>query len=978
MNQTTHQKSFLKKVYQEYQPLIQKHKKTITYLSSAILPILVMLIVWFFMGAFPFGKKTLMAVDFGQQYISFYGFLKETILTGDWSAFFYSFTKSIGGPMIGILGYYLISPFNIFYILLPLSQFKWAVFLTILLRYGAISLSFSHLLIKRYKGLQKKAWLVPLLSLSYALSGMLVSYQMNVLFYDAMFMLPLVILTLEETLDGKRPFGYILTLALTMFLQFYMGYMICLFVVLYACYYLSPKLATKETLRNRLIAFFLPLFKTAFYSILAIGSVFVLLYPIFLNLLESKGAIGGALLFSWDFQINPLDILSKLFVGGFDDNSWSKGPSLPNIYVGALSLISFFFYFRHVKDHLYQKIATGLVVSIFLISFVNEFTSKIWHMGQNPAGFFYRFSWIFSFFIILITYKVLKTGVKISTKELILALVIALASVIYVVSQSYTYIALKQVKAITSFVAENPRLVIFLLTLIPLISSYFIWLKKEYSALQRIILIIIVALTIPAEYFLLLKGFLLTQVVLTLFTWILVLLLYYFGPSRLLWTLIYGVTIFELGLNAYLSQYTLYYADADKFTDATISVKEVTDKIQKESKVGFYRIGTTFSYSRTTPSLVSYPGLSSFSSSLERSTMDLFSYLGDIGVNASTQYTNGTLLTDALFAVRYYVDVKDHTQEEIDEHPEKMFFNKNSSRFDLTSYYHKIDENDRYLVYENPNVFSVAFGTNSVTQSILFGLNNPIANQNIILKSMAGTDTNYFEQFSFSDIEIENMEKVDGPNGQPVYNRIDKNQLGIIRFKIIPKSSFTYYFLTPSGLETKRDNLSILLNNKWLTNQKSYSQKQLWQLTHNTEGQETVLEMRFSDDEVYIENAGLVRANNVEIEKILADRLKQSMTVTEWTNTTIKGFVDITDNSDVMMTSIPYSSDWNVTVDGKKVETTKAWNSLLSFPITSGKHTIEMHYSPKGLKTGIAVSALSISMISFLWYKDKKSPHSYK
>ncbi|MCR8967397.1 glycosyltransferase PgfM1 [Streptococcus zalophi] len=978
MTQTAHLVSFFEKLYQRHLPFLKKHKKAVTYLSSALLPIFVMLIVWFFMGAFPFGKKTLMAVDFGQQYISFYGFLKETILSGDWSGFFYSFTKSIGGPMIGILGYYLISPFNIFYILLPLSQFKWAVFLTILLRYGAISLSFSHLLIKRYKGLSTKPWLVPLLSLSYALSGMLVSYQMNVLFYDAMFMLPLVILTLEETLDGKKPFGYILTLALTMFLQFYMGYMICLFVVLYACYYLSPKLAIRGTLKDKTLAFFIPLFKTAFYSILAITSVFFLLYPIFLNLLESKGAIGGALLFSWDFQINPLDIISKVMIGGFDDNSWSKGPSLPNIYVGALSLISSFFYFRHVKDHLYQKIGAGLIITVFFVSFVNEFTSKIWHMGQNPAGFFYRFSWIFSFFIVLTAYKVLKAAVKINRKEFFFGLLLMFASVTYVMTQSYTYIAPKQVKAITTFVTENPKVILFLLTIIPIISSYFIWQKKEYSLLQRSLLIIIVVLTIPAEYFLLVKGFLLTQVVFTLLTWVLILLFYFFGSSRFLWALIYGVTIFELGLNAYLSQYTLYYADADKFTDATLSVKEVTDKIQAKSDVGFYRIGSTFSYSRTIPSLISYPGLSSFSSSLERSTMDLFSYLGDIGVNASTQYTNGTLLTDALFGVRYYVDVKDHTQEEADEHPEKMFFNKNSSRFDLTSYYHKIDENDRYLVYENPNVFSVAFGTNKVTQSILFGLNNPVANQNIILKSMAGTDTNYFEQFSFSAIEIENMEKVDGPNGQPVYNRIDKNQLGIIRFKIIPKSSFTYYFLTPSGLETKRDHLSILLNNKWLTNQKSYSQKQLWQLTHGIEGQETVLEMRFSDDEVNIENAGLVRANNIEIEKILADRLKQSMTVTEWTNTSIKGFVDITDNSDVMMTSIPYSTDWTVTVDGEVIETTKAWNSLLSFPITSGKHDIEMHYSPKGLKTGLAVSAVSIVMIIFLWYKDKKSPHGYK
>ena len=93
--------------------------------------------------------------------------------------------------MIGVLGYYLMSPFNIIYILAPLKYFGAAVFLTIWLRYGAIGLSFAFLLIKRYKGLESRKWLVPLFSTAYALSGMLVSYQMNVIFYDAMIMLQL-------------------------------------------------------------------------------------------------------------------------------------------------------------------------------------------------------------------------------------------------------------------------------------------------------------------------------------------------------------------------------------------------------------------------------------------------------------------------------------------------------------------------------------------------------------------------------------------------------------------------------------------------------------------------------------------------------------------------------------------------------------------------------------------------------------------
>ncbi|MFX3960317.1 YfhO family protein, partial [Streptococcus suis] len=79
---------------------------------SSTLPMLIMLVVWLFIGIYPFGSKSLMAVDFGQQYISFYVFLKSTILSGDWSGFLYYFTKSLGGYMIGVLAYYLLSHFN--------------------------------------------------------------------------------------------------------------------------------------------------------------------------------------------------------------------------------------------------------------------------------------------------------------------------------------------------------------------------------------------------------------------------------------------------------------------------------------------------------------------------------------------------------------------------------------------------------------------------------------------------------------------------------------------------------------------------------------------------------------------------------------------------------------------------------------------------------------------------------------------------
>ena len=66
-----------------------------------------------------------------------------------------------------------------------------------------------------------------------------------------MIMLPIVIVYLEELLDGGAPYRYSFALGLTVLLQFYMGYMISIFVALYACFYVSPRLMIDGDLKAK-------------------------------------------------------------------------------------------------------------------------------------------------------------------------------------------------------------------------------------------------------------------------------------------------------------------------------------------------------------------------------------------------------------------------------------------------------------------------------------------------------------------------------------------------------------------------------------------------------------------------------------------------------------------------------------------------------------------------------------------------------
>ena len=965
--------------------LNEKYPKGVLYALSALLPMTIMLVVWFFMGSYPFGNKSLMAVDFGQQYISFFGLLKNAVLTGNLSSLTYSFTKSLGGDMIGILAYYLMSPFNIFYILIPFKHYGLAVFLTIWLRYGAIGLSLAHLLIRRYKGAESKRWMIPLFATAYALSGMLVSYQMNVIFYDAMIMLPLVIVYLEQLLDGEAPYPYAFVLGLTVLLQFYMGYMISIFVILYACYYVSPRLAIEGGWKQKLKHYFQPLWKFLIYSILGVAMASIILIPVFFNLLESKGQVANAMTFSFAFQINPLDILSKLSIGGFDNASgWSAGPNLPNIYIGALGFIGFIMFFTSKKMLKERKIAAGVVTLIFFTSFVNEFVSKIWHMGQNPAGFFFRFSWIFSFFMLILAYQVLKEKIEISRQGKLLSVAVLALSAIYLYTKDFTYLPKTQPEVLTKFISNH--FVIFIVLLITGIvaGSYLYWDRSFKTTREKKMILLTATGIIIVLVGLLQTGYLFSRVILTLIIYLAVLALLRPRISRLSVLLLSALTIFELGYNAYLSQVTLGYADVDKFVDATVSVKRVTDSVQENADQPFYRIARTFSYSRTTPSLIGYPGLSTFSSSLERTTMDQFAYMGDQGINAATEYENGTPLTDALYGIRYYMDIKDIDQKEKDAHPERMYFSRFASRFDMHRYFtEKVYEDERYVVYENPNSFPLAFGTNALVKNINFGVNNAVKNQDIILNSMEGAQKDqenyveYFKPLAYGDVETENLvvEDVNKEKGTAIYKREDSTKEAIVRYHITPQTDLTYYFFVPASLNSEKE-YSVLLNGKWFTHSKKSTQRQLWQIADNAAGKETVLEFRFKTDKVDLSQVGVYRADVNQIQKVLEKRKAQGLQVEKFSNTHIVGSVNITDDSKFMMTSIPYSESWKVKVDGKDVPTSKVWKSFLSFPITSGQHKVEFVFSQKGRFIGTVITIISVIILYFARLKYKEQEES--
>lgn len=865
------------------------------YLASFIAPMAIMFVAWAIDGFFPFGTKSLMAVDFNAQYIGLYAYFKHLFLNGDWSSFFYSFSKSIGGGMLGIWGFNLLSPFNFLFLLFSEENFQWVVPIVIALRYGAMGLTMAHFLVKRYDGLKNKAYLVPIVATIYALNGFNVSYQMNPIFYDGMVMLPLVLIGVEQVLDNKSPKGYIGMLALSLFVQFYMGYMTCIFVVIYALFYIirSENLRNKKVILTRLG-------KLAAASILAVGIVSAVLLPILISLVSTKGGLQSSLKFEWKLQINPLEILAKLFLGAFDNTSWPAGPNLPNIYVASFGLLGTLYYFISSKISKWSKIAASFVLVVFLISCAHEFTSKLWHMGQNPAGFFYRFSWIIAFFLVYLAYLSLREVEKFTKREASFLLISGAVIFSIVQLQQHSFLT--------------------------------VW--------QRLATILIFAILLA-----------------TLF----------YPKVKRAWMIIAALTVVELTTNAALVQSRVGYTDAYKYHDAVLQLKDAINPIRPDHS-DFYRINKSFDLSKNDPFMVDYPGLSIFSSNLENSTRDLFDRLGNNGINATTYY-QGTPLQDALFSVKYLVTPKPVFKEDYPDTSKLYIFGNMVTRKDITTK-EPVYEAVRTKTFETDLILPISYGVNDATVNLKLENNQPIQNQNKIVQAMGATSDNYLTPLAANELKLDNMEVVD-PSKPETYKRIDSSKPGTITYHLIPQSSEDYWVAIPQKLSrTDKNKVRILLNGKNYEFQDKFQQTQFIQIAHNSIGQPVDLTIEIEMDNEYdLSGLFLARSNGALVDRIIQERQLQGIKLSHWDNRSIKGTVNITDDSSWMMTSIPFEKGWTVKVDGKVVETAKVWDSLLAYKITPGEHTIEMSYLPDGFVLGFIISTISIALYGFAIYK---------
>lgn len=221
------------------------------------------------------------------------------------------------------------------------------------------------------------------------------AYFFHLMWLDSIILLPLIILGLHRILEGHFPALYTLSLGFAILFNYYIGFMLCIFSVFYFCTLCAVQ-------KKRLIRDFSIFFNYGLASLVAgLLSVFILL-PTLKGLSGGKATFDTSL-FTFSGNFSWRDFFIKFLNGCFYfKNNTVSG--LPNIFCGIMILFLCILFFMNSRIGLCKKFGAGFLLVTLCLSFYFQIFNLVWHGFNPPSSFPYRYSFLFSFLLILTAY----------------------------------------------------------------------------------------------------------------------------------------------------------------------------------------------------------------------------------------------------------------------------------------------------------------------------------------------------------------------------------------------------------------------------------------------------------------------------------------------------------------------------------------------------------------------------------------------
>lgn len=373
----------------------KKNKKNIgIYIIPFFSTVCMLLIVFYMVGIYPFGDRSLLIWDLRWQYIQFFSWLKNVL--GEGGNLFYSFNAGMGSNMIGLFAYYLASPLNL--LVLFFDDIQLFVLVLTVLKLALAASAIALFMKTRFPAIDN-GWIIVLAN-CYGMMSYGISQKCNIMWLDALILLPLITRGVYLLIKEQKKCSLFLAVLVMIICNWYMAYMCCLFSILY---FFFEMLCSGE--KKKYFSITIQYGVTMFLAVM--GSMFLFL-PTAVNLLQGKG-IESSTDYTLGFHVGIKTLIKGFLPGILQQKAFGTESQGVLLFCGSFVLVCATGYFL-LKRNRRKKSMSAIVLLFLVISVTFVPLENIWNGFRKANSYYCRFSFLVSFFIIYLAASFLENS----------------------------------------------------------------------------------------------------------------------------------------------------------------------------------------------------------------------------------------------------------------------------------------------------------------------------------------------------------------------------------------------------------------------------------------------------------------------------------------------------------------------------------------------------------------------------------------
>ena len=879
-------------------------------LGAFLIPFVGMLVVMLISQYEPFGMYSMLYSDCYHQYYPFFLAFRQALRSGD--SLLYSWSVGLGMDYLGLISYYLASPLNLLSVIVPEKWLLEYFSLMTPIRLGLAGLFFAVFLKKTFR---KEDISIAIFGGFYGLCAWAMGYMWNVMWLDTFALLPLVALGTISLLRDKKFILYTVTLFLSVYSNYYIGFFTCIFVLLlFVCYQICRWESGKK--------FFLDLCRIAFFSALAIAMTAILTLPAFAALQTTQSSVNN---FPTGFRLNIadqntwlglLDAMRQVAGNMFGGVEPTFKEGLPNLYCGVGTIFLAFLYLMARGVKLRDKICSVALLIFFMLSVIIRQLDYIWHGFHFTNMIPYRFTFLFSFVLLYMAYRAWNMRRSFRVWQVVTAGGLTL------ILMSCSNLIIKWTgKDSWIFVAYNASLlVIYLATMI--YSQRPVEITEEST---------------PEEILEFKQSLKLRRI-----------------RARAILLVALAVEIclnlLNFGLN-FTGTNVINYPKGTTFAESMVRYMK-----EREEDTLFYRAETSHAQTLNDGALNGYYGISAFTSSANVKVTEFMKSLGYGAKNTYNRYCyeEASPVSNLFLGIKYMID--------------------REAKDTQSTYFTQIHRFGEVSLVENQAYLPLGFLAERELADQEFRNNNNFRFQNDLMKSATGLRADVWKTISGDNLTIEGLDvNVTDQNdsGYCAYNGAI-NGSSVRYFYTVDSDGFMCIDLN----FPKRNNVTILKNDVELYSETT-SLQQMLAVGDVAVGD--VVEIRATckageDGTLTVTAAILNEERFFEGYDVLSASVLE---LTEFSNTKVTGVINC-DRDGLLYTSIPQNGNWSVTVDGREAEVVLTGDVMVGVELTEGAHEVTFTYRNDAFSLGWKISLGCVLVLVLLaFFTRQKSDGKY-